>query len=115
MIKMPPKKTHQQFVSELAVVNPTVEAVGEYVGAREKTTCRCKLCGHTWEATPTNLLRGRKCPRCRKSGTSFMEQFIYHTFAYVLGEEKVRLRDKSAIGMELDIFVPPSFAVEIGS
>ena len=115
MIKMPKKKTNKQFISELAVANPTVEAVGEYIGAREKITCRCRVCGHTWEATPTNLLKGRKCPRCRKTGTSFMEQYIYYALASVLGDERVMQRDKSAIGMELDIYVFPSLAIEIGS
>ena len=36
----------------------------------------CKICGHIWEATPNNLLRGHGCPSChynklKKSDTDF--------------------------------------------
>lgn len=109
------RKTHQEFVSELKEINPAIEVVGEYGGASEKVECRCKTCGHLWKPRPTNILRGRRCPRCSKSGTSFMEQFVYQAFVEVLGRDKVFSRDKKAIGMELDIYVPENFAVELGS
>ncbi|MBE6015198.1 MAG: hypothetical protein E7241_07515 [Lachnospiraceae bacterium] len=45
-----------------------------------------------------------------------MEQFILHAFMSALGEARVVSRDKTAIGMELDIYVPfMSFAIEPGT
>ena len=45
-----------------------------------------------------------------------MEQFLYNSFCIVLSEENVIHRDKSAIGKELDIYIPDKkFAIEIGS
>lgn len=78
--------------------------------------CRCKRCNHEWEAKPYSLLQGHGCPRCAKSGTSFMEQLILNCFVDVLGKEKVKSRDKEAIGLELDIFIPSlKFAIEPGN
>lgn len=115
MMHMGAKKTHQEFVSELKEINLAIEVLGEYSGSSEKVECRCRTCGHLWNPRPTNILRGKRCPRCAKSGTSFMEQFVYHAFVEVLGKDKVISRDRKAIGMELDVYVPEGFAVELGS
>ena len=40
-----------------------IELVGEYANNRTKTTFRCGE-GHTWEATPANVMRGKGCPTC---------------------------------------------------
>ena len=60
-------KTHDKFVQQLGERNPDVEAVGEYKKAREKMEFKCRKCGHTWYATPDNILRGRGCPKCKRS------------------------------------------------
>ena len=45
-----------------------------------------------------------------------MEQFIFHSFAELLGESNVKSRNRSAIGMELDIYIPNyKLAIEPGS
>lgn len=63
------RKTTEQFKQEILQVNPNIEILGEYLGAKEKTLCRCKICGNEWEASPTNLLSGKGCPKCgRKLG-----------------------------------------------
>lgn len=59
------RKTHAQFLAEMAKVNPSVEILGEYTSAKEELRCRCITCGHIWEAQPTNLLAGCGCPACR--------------------------------------------------
>ena len=41
-----------------------------------------------------------------------MEQFIKGSFEKALGEDSVLSRDKTAIGMELDIYIP-SFKIAI--
>lgn len=60
------RKTTEQFKEELFAVNPNVEVLGEYLGAKEKVLCRCKICGNEWLVTPTNLLSGKGCPECGK-------------------------------------------------
>ncbi len=63
-------KTPEEFAAEVARVAPAIELLGTYVNARTKVVCRCKVCGHEWEATPNHLLRGSGCPTC--AGTSRM-------------------------------------------
>ena len=58
------KKTHEEYVKELAEKNPNVEVIGIYCGNRIKIPHRCKKCGNVWDASPTNILRGSGCPVC---------------------------------------------------
>ena len=110
------RKTTEQFIKELHSVNPTIEVTGEYVTSKHKIECRCLTCGNTWKATPANLKSGYGCPRCARTGTSFMEQFVLVSLERILGSDKVVSRDKSAIGRELDVWVPSEMvAVELGS
>lgn len=110
------KKTQRQFVEELSIITPTITVIGEYVNNKKKVAVRCDICGTEWSAVPNSLLLGHGCPRCAKSGTSFMEQFILGAFRHILGDDVVLSRDKETIGMELDIVVPKyNFAVEPGN
>jgi len=110
------RKTNVIFVEELKKKNPNITVLTSYEKSKQKVKCQCKLCGNTWEATPDKLLRGIGCPRCYHQSTSFIEQFIYTAFCFVLGENKVINRDKSAIGKELDIYIPSlNVAIEYGS
>lgn len=59
------KKTTEQFREELALVNPNIEFLGEYLGCHTKALCKCKICGHEWEVRPGNLLSGKGCPKCK--------------------------------------------------
>lgn len=72
MVDIPKKKTHEQFIKELANINPKVEVLGTYSLAREKIECRCTEdgCGNIWFPTPHKLLLGRGCPKCAVRRTS---------------------------------------------
>lgn len=177
------RKTHEQFVSEIAISNPSVEIVGIYTNAKSKIDCKCKICGYYWSAKANNIQQGQKCPDCARvnrnnkrkitqmqfiervktrspyisiigeykdahtrvevfctrcnykwspiawdiirgcgcpncshTSTSFMEQFILHSFKRVVGDSEVISRDKVTIGKELDIFIPKlNLAIEPGS
>ena len=79
------KKTTQDFINELNIINPNITVLGEYLGCKTKTLCKCNICGYEWEASPTNLLSGRGCPECKhikiKQASSSRklttEEFIY--------------------------------------
>lgn len=110
------RKTTKEFIEQLSVVEPNIVVLGEYDNTHTDIECKCKVCGNLWKAKPYSLLQGHGCPRCAKSGTSFMEQFIKQSFVFALGEDSVLSRDKSLIGMELDIVIPNlNFAVEPGN
>ena len=111
------KKTQEEFIKKLTDVNPDIELLGEYKNNRSKILVRCTRCGHEWSATPHNLIDNRsRCPWCTHSSTSFMEQFIVTWLSRVLGSDAVRHRDLTAIGAELDVYVPSlKLAFEPGS
>lgn len=58
------RKTHEQFVQELSLTNPSVEVIGRYITNKKKVLVRGKNCGHEWQANPTHLLNGSGCPVC---------------------------------------------------
>ena len=110
------KKSDEDFKNELMKVNPTVICLDTYDGAYKKLRFRCSSCGKEWQTTPHAILSGTGCPRCNRSGTSFFEQALLATLKAILGDDFVISRDRSAIGMELDIYVPTlRLAFEPGS
>lgn len=57
--------TNESFIKEVSqLLNPTVELVGSYISSTQKILCRCKECGHEWESLPSNLKKGKGCPKC---------------------------------------------------
>lgn len=111
------RKEHEQFVSEMAKKNPTIEVLGEYVNSTTRLKVRCNLCGHTWNPLPPDILYGGGgCPECSIRSTSFMEKMILESFRCYYGKDAVLSRDIKTVGYELDIFVPSiSLAIEPGS
>ena len=54
------------FVRELKEINPSIEVLGEYIKAKDPILFKCINCGHTWSPIPSNLRKGRGCPKCNK-------------------------------------------------
>lgn len=109
-------KTQEKFILEMSTVHPDIKVVDEYINGHTNIECIRSICNHRWSAKPYSLLQGHGCPRCVKSGTSFMEQFIKCSFEMALGENNIVSRDKSTIGMELDILIPNyKIAIEPGN
>lgn len=110
------KKTQEAFIQEMNEYNPHIEIVGEYVNAHTPLKVKCRICNNEWLCKPMRLLHGAQCQNCIKPHTSFMEQFILLAFRYVLGEDAVESRNVSAIGLELDIYIPKyKLAIEPGT
>lgn len=82
------KKTHEQFLEELYLVNPNIIVLGEYINYDTPILCKCKIDGNEWCASPNNLLSYKGCPRCKKSqGERRIENYLiannikYETYA----------------------------------
>ena len=58
-----PKKTHDQFVKDLSVVNNSIVVVGVYSGVDVKIDFKCNS-DHIFKASPGDVLQGRGCPYC---------------------------------------------------
>lgn len=60
------KKTHEEYVKELKVKNPTIEVIGKYVNAQTKIMHHCLKHDVYWEVLPGNALAGKGCKECMK-------------------------------------------------
>lgn len=60
------KKTHEEYVDELAVKNPNVEVIGKYLGSKTKISHKCNLHNVIWDMTPDSALSGCGCYMCKK-------------------------------------------------
>ncbi len=87
------RKTHDEFINELAEKNPTIKARGRYINFSTRIEFECLKCGHVWETTPGPLVHGHGCPKCanniRKTTDSFIEEMKeFNTYIEILGEYK---------------------------
>ena len=70
------KLTTEQFKARLESLNPSIEVLGDYQGARKGILCRCRTCGLVWSPTPDNLSRRPRCPKCMGKYRRTTEAFI---------------------------------------
>ena len=69
-IKNKTRKTHDDYVVEVAIKNPDVEVLGQYVNSTTKILHKCKLCGREWLVVPYDILSGKGCRDCGIKRTS---------------------------------------------
>lgn len=110
------RKPHHQFVEELFTQSPQIRIIGEYQSDTIPIECQCATCNHIWSALPSNLLKGSGCPSCAHTQTSFVEKVFFLALERSLGVGEVLERDRSAIGKEIDIYIPSlKVGIEPGS
>lgn len=61
------RKTHEQFVKELSLINSKIQILGKYETNIVPIKCKCLICGKEFEMTPAHLLQGYGCKICNKS------------------------------------------------
>jgi predicted nucleic acid-binding Zn-ribbon protein len=67
----------EEYRQKLSLANQDVEVCEEYIGTHRKIKHRCNKCGYTWNAIPSNLLRGQGCPKCyRSTGERKIAEFL---------------------------------------
>lgn len=62
---MSKKKTHEEYVQELVVKNPTVEVIEQYVNTNTPILHHCLVHDMFWKTTPARALRGVGCEKCK--------------------------------------------------
>lgn len=73
---MPKKKTHEEYVAEVAIINPNIDVIGKYVNAKTKVLHRCKIDGCEWDTTPDIILHGHGCPICAGNKKYIHEEYV---------------------------------------
>ena len=67
--------THEQFVSEMALIHPDIQVLGHYVNTRTKVRLKHD-CGYEWDTIPYSPLNGHGCPMCSHSVMETTDIFI---------------------------------------
>lgn len=100
------KKDNELFLKQLGDKQQLIEPLEEYINAKTKILCRCKICHNEWKVLPNKLLEGNGCPLCAsRRKTSFPEQAIYYYIKQVFPDAINRynvLKNRC----ELDIYIP---------
>ena len=60
------KKTHDEYVEELAIKNPNIEVLEQYVDTKTSISHKCLIHSIIWQTTPTRALSGVGCNECKK-------------------------------------------------
>lgn len=60
------RKTNEEYVADVAAINPDIEIVDKYIDAKTKILHRCKIDGYEWYVRPHDILQGSGCPVCSK-------------------------------------------------
>lgn len=81
------KKTHEEYVEELKVKNPTVEVVGKYIDAKTKIMHYCLIHDIYWNTSPSSVLQGCGCELCRRNKLRIFHNKTHEE--YVLNLKKV--------------------------
>lgn len=69
------KRTHEEFLQEMKIINPNIEFLSVYTGAHNRIKCKCKIDGYIWNPEANSLLKGYGCSRCAKHESYSPEQF----------------------------------------
>lgn len=65
----PRRKNKEQFMDEVKKkFGSEYEILGDYKNNKIKVEVKHNLCGNVYLVSPSNLLRGRKCPKCSHKG-----------------------------------------------
>lgn len=74
------KKTHEEYVKELAEKNPNIEVIEQYIGSNIKIAHKCKIDGYVWNTQPNIILMGHKCPKCSGRVIMSHDEYIKKVF-----------------------------------
>lgn len=97
------KKTHDEYVAELAIKNPTIEVVDKYINSSTKIKHRCLIHDVYWNITPNNALGGKGCPECHKERSAKSRM---HTHEWYVSELKQKNPMVEVVGVYSGYNVP---------
>lgn len=102
-------KTKDTLQSEVDIRYPdTYIIVGDYVRARQPLEVLNKRCGHSYNISPDNLLRGKGCPLCRQSSyEDYVDEYMkIHYPSFVKQKKYDDLRSESGRLLMFDYYIP---------
>ena len=100
------RKSHCKYISQVNVVNPNIEVIGEYINSQTKILHKCRFCGYQWYIVPNNILNGQGCPKCCIShGEKDIENYlVQHNISYINQYKFNNCRNKRPL--PFDFYLP---------
>lgn len=100
-------KTNEQFIKELAGVNPNIEPLEEYINGNKKILVRCKVHDYKWNVLPSSLLYQKTgCPLCAASHGEKKINEILQNWGYEFEQQKRFPDCKDIIPLPFDFYLP---------
>lgn len=56
------KKTYEEYVAQVAKINPNIEVIGTFVNSRVKILHKCRIDGYEWMVDPNHIVAGTGYP-----------------------------------------------------
>ena len=70
------KRTHEQYVREVAQINPNLSVIERYLNNRTAILHRCNIDQYEWRAVPYSILQGKGCPMCAGNAKRTHSQYV---------------------------------------
>lgn len=74
------KRTHEQYVNEVAQINPNISVCEQYVNNRTAILHRCTIDQYEWSVVPYSILQGKGCPMCVGNAKRTHKQYMEDLF-----------------------------------
>ena len=73
--------TQEEYIEQLATINPDLILTGEFLGITKKTEHLCKIHNFRWSTYPKTALLGHGCPKCAGNMRLTHEEFVDRIYA----------------------------------
>lgn len=84
------RKTHEDYVNQLSIINNKIDVLGNYIQSKAPIQVKCKICGFIWNPIAGSLLKGNGCPHCvgrHKTTEEFKTEIKeYNDLVDIIGE-----------------------------
>jgi hypothetical protein len=70
------KRTHEQYINEVAKINPNLTVIEKYINNRTAILHRCNIDQYEWRVLPYSILQGKGCPLCAGNAKRTYEQYM---------------------------------------
>lgn len=105
------KRTHDEYLEQLNLINPNIEPIEQYKNARTKILHQCKIDGYIWNVAPYLTLQGYGCPKCNESKgeRAICIWLDKHNIDYIQQKTFDNCRDKQCL--PFDFYLPDYNAI----
>lgn len=84
-------KTHEWYLNELKIKNPTVIPIDKYIGIKTPILHKCLIHNIEWSSIPSNILKGCGCHICLKERIGYKNAKTNNEYLQELQEKGIKI------------------------